>query len=63
MFSSKNTVVHDLPLKRGLSLQIEMGDSDANCPNDTSRKNRGIPHRVMNNRYGMRNTAENIPIT
>lgn len=49
-------MVHS-PLKTGLSLQIVMGDSDANWPYDTSKKKSGIPHRIMKSRYGIRNTA------
>ena len=47
-----------LPLKSGLSLQMVIGESDANCPNDVSMKNSGIPHTVMNRMYGIKNTAE-----
>ncbi len=46
-----------VPLKSGLSLQMVMGDSDANCPYETSRKKSGMPHRIMNMMYGIRNTA------
>lgn len=47
----------DVPLKNGLNLQTVIGLRLANCPYDTSMKNRGIPQSTRNVRYGIRKTA------
>lgn len=43
-----------LPLNRGTARHIEIGPSEANCPNANSIKNRGIPQMSNIMAYGIR---------
>ncbi len=43
-----------MPLKRGLTFQIEIGPRLANCPKANSKKNSGRPTRPSIMTYGRR---------
>lgn len=58
-FYLNNELYVFLPANSGLTVQTVIGPCEANCPNDNSKKNRGIPAMTSMTAYGMRK----VPVT
>lgn len=46
------------PLNAGFTIHIFIGPRLANWPNESSRKNKGIPIRAKETKYGIRKAPE-----